>query len=797
MLLSTDWLKETYAISLEPALLAERLTMAGLEVDDIHTAAPDFSGITIGKVLKLSPHPNADKLQIAMVDIGDAEPLQIVCGAPNVKAGIKVPVATIGAVLPGDFKIKKSKLRGIESWGMLCSACELGISDDHTGLLILPADAPIGENIRQYMGLDDVIIDIDLTPNRADCFSMLGLAREISILCAAELGERDKFRTPEHPPVTITSDVKVGIDNHAVADAPVYLARMICGVDAGKPTPAKIVEKLRRAGIRTHNPLIDITNYVMLELGTPMHAFDADKICGNIVIRRAKTQESLHLLNNNHAVLNEDTLIIADEEKPLAIAGVMGGLDSACSATTQNIMLEAAWFNPVTIAGKARQLALSSDSAQRFERGVDYTLQETALNLATQLISNICGGKIGPVCRDIHDKFLPVRSAIHLPHQAITRRIGRGYDYQTVETILNRLGCLVNFDADTWIVTPPPWRFDLTITEDFIEEIARIDGYHNIENHQPVTDYQHRDYDEYFTRYYSDVLVNQGFQEAITYSFIDHVTQQLFSGNAPVVQLQNPISANLAEMRRSLLPALVNAVVYNQNRQQQDIRLFETGRVFLPLEGQPLAQCQQQYRIAGVMSGLAQPEQWGNKGRKIDFFDAKGVVETLLQDVAQIQYRPAEKSWLHPGKSADIFIAESYFGCLGALHPVVAEKMGIKGREVYVFELNDFMALPHRHTPYYQSISKYPVVRRDLALVVDKNVTAADILATVNKEIGTYLADAFCFDLYRGENLGNKQSIAIAILLQNKEKTLQDEEVEGMIAPLIKQLNELFAAELR
>lgn len=797
MLLSTDWLKETYAISLEPTLLAERLTMAGLEVDSVKNAAPDFSGIIIGEVLTLSAHPNADKLQIATVSIGNSEPLQIVCGAPNVKIGIKVPVATIGAVLPGNFTIKKSKLRGIESWGMLCSARELGISEDHTGLLILSADAPVGENIRQYLHLDDVIIDIDLTPNRADCFSMLGLAREITVLCASELGEKTSLPCHENRPVTITSNAKIEIDNQTFSDAPIYLARVIHGVDVSRPTPTKITEKLRRAGIRSHDPLVDITNYVMLELGTPMHAFDADKICGNITIRRAQAEESLCLLNNHRVMLDESTLIIADEEKPLAIAGVMGGANSACSTTTQNVILEAAWFNPITIAGKARQFGLSSDSAQRFERGVDYTLQETALNLATQLISEICGGEVGTICRAVDHNFLPVRTPIHLPYEAISRRIGRSYDRQTVNSILARLGCQIQFADDIWTVTPPPWRFDLAIAEDLIEEIARIDGYHNIADRQPVTDYQYRIHDEYFARYYSDILVAHGFQEAITYSFIDRESQQLFAGDAPVVQLQNPISTNLAEMRRSLLPALVSAVAYNQNRQQYDIRLFETGRVFLPQKGHSLAQCLQQQRIAGVMSGLAQPEQWNNTSRKIDFFDVKGIVETLLQNLSDVQYRLSEKSWLHPGKSADIFIEECYFGCLGALHPLITEKMGIKGGEIYVFELNDFMTLPHRHIPHYQSISKYPIVRRDLALVVDKNITAADILTTVRKQIGTYLADTFCFDLYRGESLGDKQSIAIAILLQNKEKTLQDEEVEGMIAPLIKQLNELFAAELR
>ena len=670
MLLSTDWLKEAYGIALPPELLAERLTMAGLEVDSMERAAPEFSGVVVAQVLTLNPHPDADKLRVASVDSGHGEPLQVVCGAPNVAVGVKVPLATIGAVLPGDLRIKKSKLRGVESFGMLCSARELGLSDEHAGLLILPEDAPVGADIRDYLRLNDAIIDIDLTPNRADCFSMLGLAREIAQLCRAELGADYRLPPLETAGVAISSDATLTIENRAPQDCPRYLGRIIRGIDIGRATPPHIAERLRRAGIRTHDPVVDITNYVMLTLGTPLHAFDADKVQGGIVIRPATAGETLRLLNDSEATLAGDELLIADSEKALAIAGVMGGADSACSKATQNIVLEAAWFNPPRIAGKARRFGLSSDSAQRFERGVDCTLQETAIELATRLIVEICGGAAGAIGASISAGDLPQRTAIALPCAAIAQHIGRAYDEATVSRILEGLGGEVQFANDLWTVTPPAWRFDLTIAADLIEEIARIDGYAHIPDRLPAVQYQHGAGEGGALRYYGDMLVAQGFQEAVTYGFIDRDSHQAFFPDAATINLQNPISTNLAEMRLSLLPWLVNAVIYNRNRQQQDVRLFEIGRVFLPQAGKATADCAQLTHLAGVMSGLAAPEQWAAEARKIDFFDAKAVVENLLLQVAGVNYRPSSQPYLHPGKSADIYDdSGQYLGCVGALHP--------------------------------------------------------------------------------------------------------------------------------
>lgn len=798
MLLSTDWLKEDYGIDLPPQLLADRLTMAGLEVDSMIAAAPPFSSVVVAKVLALNPHPDADKLRVATVDRGTGEPLQIVCGAPNVAVGVKVPLATIGAVLPGDFRIKKSKLRGVESFGMLCSARELGLSDEHAGLLILPEDAPVGIDIREYLRLNDTIIDIDLTPNRADCFSIRGLAREIAQLCRAELGADFRLPPLDETAITDMGETALTINNQAQQDCPCYLGRVIRNIDISRTTPPQIAERLRRAGIRTHDPVVDITNYVMLVLGTPMHAFDADKIHDGIVIRYAKTGEALRLLNDSEATFSGDELLIADNEKALALAGVMGGADSACSDTTQNIILEAAWFNPPRIAGKARRFSLTSDSAQRFERGVDYTLQETAINLATRLILEVCGGQAEAIAASNSENNLPQRMAIKLPREAIAQRIGRGYDDMSVSRILEGLGGETQFVDGMWTVIPPAWRFDLTIPADLIEEIARIDGYAQVPDHLPIVQYQRSAGEERALRYYADILVAQGFQEAVTYGFIDRASHQAFFPDTAAITLQNPISSNLAEMRLSLLPGLVNALIYNRNRQQQDVRLFEIGRVFLPQEGKNIADCEQPVRLAGVMGGLAAPDQWATAVRKVDFFDAKAVVESLLLQTPDVSYRPSRQAWLHPGKSADIYDGENqYLGCVGALHPQLLQQLDSRSGEIYVFELDGFEQLPTNHLPHYRNIGKFPSVRRDLALVVDENIAAAEILATIREQIGVLLADVWCFDLYQGATLGNKQSLAVAIQLQDSEKTLQDEYVASIMEKLIIYLKSTFNAELR
>ena len=793
MKISKAWLQADFAIAAEAQELSKRLTMAGLEVDGLLPVAAEFSGVVVGEVLDLVAHPDADKLRVATVNAG-GEPLQIVCGAPNVAKGVKVPVALIGAQLPG-LAIKKSKLRGVESFGMLCSARELGMSEDHSGLLILPADAPVGEDLRRYLSLEDVIIDVDLTPNRADCFSMRGVAREAAMLLGQDLPADFAAEQLGVVPVAVESGETVAIGNQAPQSCPQYFARVIEGVDNTRPTPLWLQERLRRAGLRTHDPLVDVTNYVMLLLGTPLHAFDAAKISGGIVIRQAQAGEKLMLINGNEAVLDEKVLLIADAEKPLAIAGVMGGLDSACSPNTQKIVLEAAWFEPVGIAGKARQFALSSDSAQRFERGVDYALQRAAMELTSRLIIEICGGQAGKVAMDVHPQYLPQRQPITLREKAIARRIGRSYETATVEKIFTALGCQIAQAAEGWLITPPTWRFDLAIEADLIEEIARVDGYDDVPNRLPQVDYQKDRQPPRPDTHVSTQLLSLGFQEAITYSFIDRASHAAFFADAPIVNLFNPISAEMAEMRLSLLPGLLNSAVYNRNRQQNELRLFELGNVFHP-RGDKAVECAQIYRVAGVMSGLVRPEQWGEKARAVDFFDVKGVVEQLLGDLP-VQYQRSQAAYLHPGQSADIYLAGQLIGQVGILHPQMLKTLGTKGGDFAVFEL-DMQALPTQYTPQFRAISKYPALRRDLALVLDKTVDAADILDCLRKEAAGLLQEAFVFDVFTGGNLAeNKKSLALGLILQDQEKTLQDEEVEGIITRLVQAVNRTYGAELR
>ena len=794
MLLNSEWLQALSGIALDAGYLADRLTMSGLEVDGMHTVAPPFSGVVVAKVVDLVPHPDADKLRVATVDAGSGKMLQIVCGAPNVAKGVKVPAALVGAQLPGDFTIKLSSLRGVESQGMLCSAKELGIDEDASGLLILPEDAPVGVDIRQYLRLDDVIIDVDLTPNRADCFSMRGLAREISVICADRLGDY-RYQPGEIAPVAAGSSAVVNIDNRAPQSCPRYFGRRIDNVDVSRVTPAHIVERLERVGVRSHDAIVDITNYVMLELGTPMHAFDAEKISGNIVIRDAQEGETLKLLNDSTATLSSDVLVIADSEKALALAGVMGGAESACSAQTRHIVLEAAWFDPVRIAGKTRRFGLSSDSAQRFERGVDFTLQRVAMEYATRLILETCGGEASAVFADEHSQYLPKRERIRLEHSAIAKRLGRDYAAEEVVDMLVRSGCSVDHDGERYHVVAPPWRFDMVIAEDLIEEVARIKGYARIEAVSPQLQAAESGKSDVLRRV-RQALVAAGFQETITYSFIDRATQQTFFGEEHAIALQNPISQQLSEMRLGLVPSLAIAALYNRNRQQHELRLFEVGRVFLPDASGDIAKAEQPLRIAALMHGNAWAEQWNHERRSLDFYDIKGVLENLFDGKA-LQFTRSTESWLHPGQSADVHLDGRNIGVVGAVHPVVAQQLGFKGKTVWVFEIAADVFV-HPSIAQFRNIPKFPSVRRDLALVVDSRVSAQAITDAIKTALGELCREVFCFDLFAGESLGaDKKSLAFGIILQNQEKTLQDEEVEGMIANLLTTLQSQFGAELR
>ena len=794
MKLSTAWLQADFGLNPEADELARRLTMAGLEVDAILPAAGPVTGVVVGEVRALLAHPNADKLRIAQVATG-GETLQIVCGAANVAQGVKVAVAPIGATLPGGVVIEKARLRGVDSFGMLCSARELGMGEDHDGLLLLPEDAPLGEDITASLSLGDRIIDLDLTPNRGDAFSMRGLARETALLLGHEMPETVAAADAGIVAVPADGTRTIAIDNQAPADCPVYLARVIDGLDNRAQTPLWLRERLRRAGVRTHDPLVDVTNYVMLLLGTPMHPFDGGKIAGALVIRRANAGEKLRLINDDRVTLNDGVLVIADREKALAIAGVMGGADSACSMQTTRVVLESAWFDPLALAGTASRFGVSSDSAQRFERGVDYTLQSAAIELATRLILDICGGSAGPVEKRVAMNHLPTRAPIVLHQSEIARLIGRDYQAATVAHLFTGSGCGVQTVAAGWEITPPSWRFDLAIAADLIEEITRIDGYHNVPDVPPQAPYQKDDTPATPDVRIGDLLTAHGFREAITYSFLDRASHKAFFADREPLTLCNPISAEMAEMRLGLLPGLVNTLLYNRNRQQTDVRLFELGTVFHP-RGETVMDCIQRQRVAGVMSGLAEPEQWCGEARMVDFFDLKGVVEALLEGVAH-SLRRSDAAYLHPGRSAQLLVDARPIGVFGALHPRVLRMLGGKGGDIWVFEF-DSDALSRPHTPTFVPIGRFPAVRRDLALLVDRSIGAGELEQAIRAHGGGLLRELRWFDAFTGTTLPpGKKSLAVSLTFQSDEKTLQDEDVDGIIDPLVHLLCQTFGAELR
>ncbi|MBR1375435.1 MAG: phenylalanine--tRNA ligase subunit beta [Cardiobacteriaceae bacterium] len=796
MRVSVSRLQKITNQSFDALELARRYTLAGLEVEEVIPAAPKFSGVVVAEVLTLEKHPDADKLRIATVNYGGAENLQIVCGAPNVAVGVKVPLATIGAILPGEIKIKKSKLRGVESSGMLCSARELGISEDHSGLLILPADAEIGADIRAYLDLDDQIIDIDLTPNRADCFSERGLAREACVLYGTSAPDALFNADLASLTVAATSDLAVEIKNTAPAAAPIYLARVIDAVDNSKTSPIWLQEALRRFGVRAHDPLVDVTNFVMMSFGTPMHAFDAAEIAGAINIRYANEGEKITLINGSVAELNADDLLIADEEKPLAIAGVMGGIHSGCGEKTSRVVLESAWFNPDAVIGKARKFSLSSDAAQRFERGVDFQMQAAAIELATKLIVEICGGKAGKISEFRAPEHLPQRKQIELPQEKIAKLVGREYDWQFVEEKLAALG----FKQEGNKFLPPSWRFDCEIYQDLIEEIVRLGGYDNIPDALPIVAYQ-KDQNTVAQesinrqRLTADKLRALGFSEAICYSFISRTEHSAFFGDNKTVNLLNPIAEDKSEMRLSLIPSLVSTVIYNRNRKQNNIKLFEIGNCFLP-RGEKAVDCEQVCRVAAVISGLAAPEQWSEKARDADFFDIKAVAETLIPNA---KYQRSDAPYLHPGQAADILLDGKKVGVIGTLHPEILNKLGGKGGKIFVFEA-DIAAVRGLNLPEISTISKFPAVRRDIALVVDEQVAVEDLITAIRAlqfDIAQ-LSEVFCFDVFAGKDLVlGKKSVALAIVLQNQERTLQDEEVEAVIGKILEKLASEFAAVLR
>ncbi|GAA0834060.1 phenylalanine--tRNA ligase subunit beta [Marinomonas arenicola] len=793
MKISENWLREWVNPSISSDDLVAQITLAGLEVDEVLPVAAEFSGVVVGEIISAEPHPNADKLQVCQVSDG-AEQFQVVCGAPNARAGIKIPFAKIGAVLGADFKIKKAKLRQVESFGMLCSASELGVSDDNDGIMELPSAAPTGEDFRAFLGLDDQIIDVDLTPNRSDCLSLAGLAREVGVLNKVDLT----------PVVVAAADVSIDdtfpVRVEAVDACPRYLGRVIRGVNVGAATPLWMTEKLRRSGIRSIDPIVDITNYVMLELGQPMHAFDLANLSGSVVVRMATAGEKIVLLDGQEVSLREDTMVIADDKAPLAIAGVMGGEGSGVNVDTQDVFLESAFFAPIALAGKARSYGLHTDSSHRFERGVDATLQEKAIERATALVLEIAGGQVGPIVREEAPASLPEAAVVTLRRKKLDQYLAVSIDKDLVTDILTRLGLeMLEVTDEAWTTKAPSHRFDIAIEADLIEEVARIYGYDNLPSSMPQAAVNFTPQSESKTPIQAlrSVLVAHGYQEAITYSFIDPVLSKQFLPDIEPVPLANPISADMGVMRPSLIPGLVKAYLHNQNRQQSRVRLFETGRRFIGTVD-ALDELDQQQQISGLIAGSRDSEAWYHNSDKVDFYDLKAHVDALfdLNDGRQPTYERSQCEFLHPGRSADVFVDGEFVGILGELHPQLSKTLGAN-QPLYVFDIA-LAAVIDAKLPEYKAISKFPEVRRDLALLVDRSVPVADLEKVISEFAGDAFKEVLVFDVYQGQGIDEtKKSVALGLTWQHPSHTLSDEEVNNSVETIVAALAEKLGAVVR
>jgi phenylalanyl-tRNA synthetase beta chain len=814
MQFSELWLREWANPALETQELVDQITMAGLEVDAIEAAAGEFSGIVVAQILSFEQHPDADKLNVCKVTDGSEE-FQIVCGAPNVREGMKIPFAKIGALLPGDFKIKKAKLRGVESFGMLCAEEEMGIADKSDGLWDLPADAPLGVCMREYLGLtrdgrDDKIIDVDLTPNRGDCLSIAGLSREVGVLNKVDV------TAPVIETVAATIDDAIDVQLQAPDACPRYVGRIIKGINIKAASPLWMQEKLRRSGIRSIDPVVDVTNFILLELGQPMHAFDLAKLDGGIIVRKAVQDETLVLLDDQEIKLNSDTLVIADNSKALAMAGVMGGAESGVSSgkegaeTTQDILLESAYFNPIAIAGKARNYGLHTDSSHRFERGVDFELQRTAIERATALLLEIVGGEAGPVVEKISEAELPTCAEIVLVESHIEKMLGLTIEASEVEEILIRLGMQLSPHNDAkvgngWKVIAPSYRFDMAIEADLIEELARIYGYNRLPVRTPMaaTPLLPVPENELAMKDVRRQLVGRGYQEAITYSFVDPATQKLLDPDVAPLALANPISADLSVMRTNLWAGLVQTAVHNIKRQQPRVRLFETGLSFVPQPGKDPSNLDeslvQDPKLAMLLTGTRTEQSWSEGEQNVDFFDLKGDFESLIARTgsqARYTFVPAEHPALQPGQTASIQLDGVAVGWMGALHPNLAKPLGLK-QAVYLLEIS-LKAVRQVEVPAFKPLSKFPGMSRDLALVVTDNTPVADVMSLIREKAGDYLTKLNLFDIYQGKGIDpDRKSLALGLTWQHPSRTLNEEEVNEAVDNILAHLADRIDAQLR
>ncbi|ATZ62576.1 phenylalanine--tRNA ligase subunit beta [Acinetobacter bereziniae] len=791
MKISENWLRTWVNPAIDSDTLSDQLTMLGLEVDELVPAAKHFTGVVVGEVLTVIQHPDADRLRVTTVNIGSGEPLQIVCGAPNVRVGMKAPVATIGAVLPGDFKIKKGKLRGVESQGMLCGASEIDLEDKIDGLLELPDDAPVGVNIREYLNLDDHVIDISITPNRGDCFSIRGVAREIGVINQLPVTAPEIIEVA----ATIADQKQVHVSTDG---CPRYLGRVIKNVNTKAATPEWMEQALARSGIRQHSILVDITNYVLMELGQPLHAFDGGQVQGSVHVRQATANEKLVLLNEQEIELTEDVMVIADDAKALAIAGIMGGLYSSVTDATTEIFLESAFFAPLHIAGRARRYGLHTDASQRYERGVDFELPMIAMHRASQLIQSLAGGEFGPITVAERTALLPKREAIELTQAQVDQLLGYSVESAFITDALQRLGCVVTVKAEgEWTVVPPSHRYDMAIYQDLIEEVARIHGYDNIQISLPVIDVKlAKHQDQFELPQLRQTLVTLGYQEAISFSFADLKLEKQLNSQVNPLALANPISSDLAVMRSTLLSSLIPCVQYNINRQQSRVRFFELGLRFDYQNAQTIDDLNQIPTLAMIAVGSKHAESWHGKAQAMDFFDFKGEVEEVLAaGRVQVEYVRSEREWLHPGQSAEILIDGKSVGYLGRLHPSLENALDLS--TTWVAEL-DQSAVLQTYVSNFTELSRFPSVRRDIALVISDKINVSEIQQLIEKTGGELLGSTWLFDVYTGQGVEQgKRSLAFALLWQHPSRTLEDAEIKSGMDHIIQVLESTYQATLR
>ncbi len=791
MKFSEQWLREWVNPEVTTDELIAQLTMAGLEVESVESVAGQFHGVVVAEIVAVEQHPDADKLRVCSVltNVG-GETLQVVCGAPNAAVGLKIPFAQVGAELPGDLKIKKAKLRGVESFGMLCGASELGLEESSAGLLTLPQDAPIGTDIRDYLHLNDKIIEVDLTPNRGDCLGIAGIAREVGVINKCDV-TAIKISAVE---AVHAEQLEIKLTAQECSH---YVGRIIKNISNNATTPLWMQEKLRRSDIRCIDPVVDVTNYVLMELGQPMHAFDLAKLEGGIEVRFAQQGEQLLMLNGQSAELSTNTLVIADAKKAVAMAGIMGGEPTSVTAETCNIFLESAYFDPIAIAGKARAYGLHTDSSHRFERGVDYQLQAVAIERATQLLLEIVGGEPGPLCEATNETALPQAPVVELKYARVKKALGLDIPPTEISEMFTRLGFGLEQFEDGLRVKIPSYRFDISIAADLYEEIARIYGYNRLPSCSIHTNLALKKKPEaqVGTQAIRQQLIARGYQEAICYSFIDQEISEMFSPGAEVIKLTNPISADMSVMRTTLLPGLFIALQHNLNRQQKRVRLFETGLSFV-LGPNGL---QQEAMIAGLICGSRMPESWFAKEESVDFYDLKGDLESILaltKDVQSFTFSAGTRDAAHPGQCANILREGKIIGFIGALHPNLQQRLSINNA-VFMFEIQ-LSALIDANLPAFKSLSKYPEVRRDIAVVVEQTLIADELLAVVNQEAGESLVDLIIFDVYQGKGIeSNRKSLALGLTYQHPSRTLNEDEINESVARVVSALKSKFGAILR